>query len=130
MVRTRIEAIVNVAAQSLMYFAMACVRLRTTRYWKAYQQSRLVRRSMVSSFRCYSIPATTAVSQGSFGNNSARRWSNVLTRRTTAMTRQHARPEPAEHQASGARPAINVSPLIDVLLVVLIIFLVLTPLKP
>ncbi len=46
------------------------------------------------------------------------------------MTRQHARPEPAEHQASGARPAINVSPLIDVLLVVLIIFLVLTPLKP
>ena len=31
---------------------------------------------------------------------------------------------------SKSRPHINVTPLIDVLLVVLIIFLVLTPLKP
>lgn len=47
------------------------------------------------------------------------------------MTHPHAaRPEPAEHQTSGAKPSINVTPLIDVLLVVLIIFLVLTPLKP
>jgi biopolymer transport protein ExbD len=47
------------------------------------------------------------------------------------MTHRHAAwPEPAEHTTSGARPSINVTPLIDVLLVVLIIFLVLTPLKP
>ncbi len=36
----------------------------------------------------------------------------------------------AQSIASQAKPFINVTPLIDVLLVVLIIFLVLTPLKP
>jgi len=36
----------------------------------------------------------------------------------------------AQSNASEANPRINVTPLIDVLLVVLIIFLVLTPLKP
>ena len=42
-----------------------------------------------------------------------------------------ARPESAaQSNASKASPRINVTPLIDVLLVVLIIFLVLTPLKP
>src|SRR5258708_21971464 len=42
-----------------------------------------------------------------------------------------ARPEvAAQSNASQASPRINVTPLIDVLLVVLIIFLVLTPLKP
>jgi biopolymer transport protein ExbD len=42
-----------------------------------------------------------------------------------------ARPEvAAQSNASEATPRINVTPLIDVLLVVLIIFLVLTPLKP
>lgn len=42
-----------------------------------------------------------------------------------------ARPEvAAQSNASQANPRINVTPLIDVLLVVLIIFLVLTPLKP
>ena len=42
-----------------------------------------------------------------------------------------ARPEVAAHSnTSEASPRINVTPLIDVLLVVLIIFLVLTPLKP
>ena len=42
-----------------------------------------------------------------------------------------ARPEVAsQSNASQASPRINVTPLIDVLLVVLIIFLVLTPLKP
>ncbi len=42
-----------------------------------------------------------------------------------------ARPEVAsQSNASQANPRINVTPLIDVLLVVLIIFLVLTPLKP
>jgi biopolymer transport protein ExbD len=42
-----------------------------------------------------------------------------------------ARPEVAlRSNASQANPRINVTPLIDVLLVVLIIFLVLTPLKP
>ena len=42
-----------------------------------------------------------------------------------------ARPEVAsQSNASEASPRINVTPLIDVLLVVLIIFLVLTPLKP
>ncbi len=42
-----------------------------------------------------------------------------------------ARPEgAAQSNASKANPRINVTPLIDVLLVVLIIFLVLTPLKP
>ena len=42
-----------------------------------------------------------------------------------------ARPEvAAQSNASKASPRINVTPLIDVLLVVLIIFLVLTPLKP
>jgi biopolymer transport protein ExbD len=42
-----------------------------------------------------------------------------------------ARPEIASHSnTSEASPRINVTPLIDVLLVVLIIFLVLTPLKP
>jgi len=42
-----------------------------------------------------------------------------------------ARPESAaQSDASKASPRINVTPLIDVLLVVLIIFLVLTPLKP
>jgi biopolymer transport protein ExbD len=42
-----------------------------------------------------------------------------------------ARPEvAARSNASEASPRINVTPLIDVLLVVLIIFLVLTPLKP
>ncbi len=41
------------------------------------------------------------------------------------------RPEVAsQSNASEASPRINVTPLIDVLLVVLIIFLVLTPLKP
>lgn len=30
----------------------------------------------------------------------------------------------------GARPNINVTPLIDVLLVLLVIFMVITPLKP
>lgn len=41
------------------------------------------------------------------------------------------RPEVAfQSNASQAKPQINVTPLIDVLLVVLIIFLVLTPLKP
>jgi len=41
------------------------------------------------------------------------------------------RPEvAAQSNASQANPRINVTPLIDVLLVVLIIFLVLTPLKP
>ena len=41
-----------------------------------------------------------------------------------------ARPEVAsQSNASQANPRINVTPLIDVLLVVLIIFLVLTPLK-
>ena len=41
------------------------------------------------------------------------------------------RPELAsQSNASQASPRINVTPLIDVLLVVLIIFLVLTPLKP
>ena len=41
------------------------------------------------------------------------------------------RPEVASQStASQAKPRINVTPLIDVLLVVLIIFLVLTPLKP
>jgi biopolymer transport protein ExbD len=42
-----------------------------------------------------------------------------------------ARPEvAAQSNTSEASPRINVTPLIDVLLVVLIIFLVLTPLKP
>ena len=36
----------------------------------------------------------------------------------------------SQSNASEAKPQINVTPLIDVLLVVLIIFLVLTPLKP
>ena len=45
--------------------------------------------------------------------------------------REVTRPEvAAQSSASGAIPRINVTPLIDVLLVVLIIFLVLTPLKP
>ena len=44
---------------------------------------------------------------------------------------EDARPEvAAQSNASEASPRINVTPLIDVLLVVLIIFLVLTPLKP
>ncbi len=48
------------------------------------------------------------------------------------MTRHEAtRPEvAAQSNAPQANPRINVTPLIDVLLVVLIIFLVLTPLKP
>ena len=48
------------------------------------------------------------------------------------MTRREAtRPEVAsQSNAPEANPRINVTPLIDVLLVVLIIFLVLTPLKP
>src|SRR5229473_919978 len=48
------------------------------------------------------------------------------------MTRREVtRPEAAaQTSASQANPRINVTPLIDVLLVVLIIFLVLTPLKP
>ena len=48
------------------------------------------------------------------------------------MTRHEARrPEVAsQSNAPQANPRINVTPLIDVLLVVLIIFLVLTPLKP
>lgn len=42
-----------------------------------------------------------------------------------------ARPDVvAQSNSSQAKPSINVTPLIDVLLVVLIIFLVLTPLKP
>jgi biopolymer transport protein ExbD len=35
-----------------------------------------------------------------------------------------------EKQAGDARPEINVTPLIDILLVLLIIFMVITPLKP
>jgi biopolymer transport protein ExbD len=48
------------------------------------------------------------------------------------MTHHEAeRPEVAsQSNASQANPRINVTPLVDVLLVVLIIFLVLTPLKP
>lgn len=38
--------------------------------------------------------------------------------------------EKVKHQKSEAVPYINVTPLIDVLLVVLIIFMVITPLKP
>lgn len=38
--------------------------------------------------------------------------------------------EKVKHQKSDAVPFINVTPLIDVLLVVLIIFMVITPLKP
>lgn len=38
--------------------------------------------------------------------------------------------EKVEHKKSDAVPYINVTPLIDVLLVVLIIFMVITPLKP
>ncbi len=35
-----------------------------------------------------------------------------------------------KHRASGALPYINITPMIDVLLVLLIIFMVLSPLKP
>lgn len=38
--------------------------------------------------------------------------------------------DPPKHRTSGALPYINVTPLIDVLLVLLIIFMVITPLKP
>lgn len=48
------------------------------------------------------------------------------------MTHHESAPSEVALQpvASHAKPSINVTPLIDVLLVVLIIFLVLTPLKP
>jgi biopolymer transport protein ExbD len=36
----------------------------------------------------------------------------------------------SSHAADGAKPNINVTPLIDVLLVLLIIFMVITPMKP
>jgi biopolymer transport protein ExbD len=38
--------------------------------------------------------------------------------------------EPMNSEHAGPRPAINVTPLIDVLLVLLIIFMVITPLRP
>jgi len=45
-------------------------------------------------------------------------------------TREFARTPTANASDSQARPNINVTPLIDVLLVMLIIFMVLSPLKP
>jgi biopolymer transport protein ExbD len=45
-------------------------------------------------------------------------------------TREFARTPTAHASDSQARPNINVTPLIDVLLVMLIIFMVLSPLKP
>lgn len=38
--------------------------------------------------------------------------------------------DPPKHKSSGAIPYINMTPMIDVLLVLLIIFMVLSPLKP
>ncbi len=38
--------------------------------------------------------------------------------------------DPPKHRSSGALPYINITPMIDVLLVLLIIFMVLSPLKP
>src|SRR5258708_20112082 len=45
-------------------------------------------------------------------------------------TREFARTPTANASDSQAKPNINVTPLIDVLLVMLIIFMVLSPLKP
>jgi biopolymer transport protein ExbD len=45
-------------------------------------------------------------------------------------TREFARTPTAEASDTQARPNINVTPLIDVLLVMLIIFMVVSPLKP
>src|SRR5947207_9758353 len=58
------------------------------------------------------------------------RWSNPSTRRNAAMTAENATGSNPEACASYARPNINVTPLIDVLLVMLIIFMVVSPLKP
>ena len=45
-------------------------------------------------------------------------------------TREFARTPTANASDSQAKPNINVTPLIDVLLVMLIIFMVVSPLKP
>ena len=39
-------------ARSLMSFATAFVRLRTSRYWQAFRRSRRAKKSLGSSFRC------------------------------------------------------------------------------
>jgi biopolymer transport protein ExbD len=54
-----------------------------------------------------------------------------LTKRKTVMAaREFARSPTAKASDSQAKPNINVTPLIDVLLVMLIIFMVVSPLKP
>src|SRR6266550_2108318 len=56
--------------------------------------------------------------------------SNSTSRRTAVMIAGKSVGQNAEVSAVYARPNINVTPLIDVLLVMLIIFMVVTPLKP
>src|SRR6266404_4996803 len=56
--------------------------------------------------------------------------SNSSKRRTAVMTAANSIGQHAEASANYAKPHINVTPLIDVLLVVLIIFMVVSPLKP
>ena len=63
-------------------------------------------------------------------NISGRMLSNSLLRRTAAMTASRTTRRDQESSANQARPHINVTPLIDVLLVLLIIFMVVSPLTP
>src|SRR6266550_9566780 len=56
--------------------------------------------------------------------------SNSTSRRTAVMIAGKSVGQNAEVSAVYARPNINVTPLIDVLLVMLIIFMVVSPLKP
>src|SRR5258706_14552203 len=56
--------------------------------------------------------------------------SNSSKRRTAVMTAANSIGQHAEVSANYAKPHINVTPLVDVLLVVLIIFMVVSPMKP
>src|SRR5947209_3488465 len=56
--------------------------------------------------------------------------SNWLLRGTAAMTAASVIRQKQEASNNQAKPHINVTPLIDVLLVLLIIFMVVSPLKP
>src|SRR6266566_3498737 len=64
------------------------------------------------------------------GTFQVQRLSNSLSRRATVMTSDHPATPNLSLPNTLAKPHINVTPLIDVLLVMLIIFMVVSPLKP